>query len=158
MGEKLVEVAGHIEMSARGRVSELFPYIYQASKRMSTRAISDFLAGNFGVKLSAVSISKALKNEERHWERFAEIIEPSGNTVARAHGESARSLLGDENLFFSLLAHLPRLSGEAACDEYKVAVDFLKRRWFSLDSDVRDNCLGYITDDRGRDFIYGIGA
>jgi hypothetical protein len=56
MGERLVQCAQEQEISARGRISELFPYIYQASKRMNTRAISSFLTDNFGLELSAVGI------------------------------------------------------------------------------------------------------
>jgi hypothetical protein len=149
MGEKLAECAQEQEISARGRISELFPYIYQASKRMSTRAISSFLADNFGLKLSAVGISRALKDEKKHWEWLAETVEPAAQIFARAHGVSAYGILDDENAFFGFSEQTPKVSGEEGFHEYRGAEDFLKRRWFSLDKDVRDSCMAFIPNEAG---------
>jgi hypothetical protein len=148
MGEKLLERAKEHEISARGRISELFPYIYQAAKRMSTRAISEFLAVNFGVKLSAVGISRALRDEEKHWEGLAEIMEPSAVIVARAHGISAYWVLDGAEDLKSLENESPTVCGEDGYLEYKAAVEFLKRRWFSLDKEIRDSCMRFVVDDR----------
>jgi len=147
MGEKLAECAQEQEISARGRISELFPYIYQASKRMSTRAISSFLVENFGLKLSAVGISRALKDEKRHWEWLAGIIEPPAHVFARAHGVSVRGILDDENAFHGFADKTPTVSGQDGYYEYEEAREFLKRRWFSLDQEVRDNCISFVPDD-----------
>jgi hypothetical protein len=147
MGERLALCAQEQEISARGRISELFPYIYQASKRMSTRAISSFLAENFGLKLSAVGISRALKDEKKHWEWLAETVEPPAQIFARAHGVSAYGILDDENAFFGFSEQTPKVSGEEGFQEYRGAEDFLKRRWFSLDKDVRDSCMAFVPNE-----------
>jgi hypothetical protein len=149
IGERLAQCAQEQEMSARGRISELFPYIYQASKRMSTRAISSFLADNFGLKLSAVGISRALKEEKKHWQWLAETVEPAAQIFSRAHGVSAYGILDDENAFLGFSEQAPKVSGEEGFQEYQGAEDFLKRRWFSLDKDVRDSCMPFVPNEDG---------
>jgi len=147
MGEKLLQCAQEQEISARGRISELFPYIYQASKRMSTRAISSFLADNFGLKLSAVGVSRALKEEKKHWEWLAETVEPAAQIFARAHGVSAYGILDDEDAFLGFSEQTPKVSGEDGFYEYEGARDFLKRRWFTLVKDVRDHCMPFVPNE-----------
>jgi hypothetical protein len=147
IGERLAKHAQEREISARGRITELFPYIYQASKRMSTRAISEFLADNFGLKLSAVGVSRALKEEEKHWQKLAEILEPSAMIVARAHGVEASAVLDDEEKFLALASRPPKLSRKEGHGEYEEAVGFLKRRWYTLDEESRQNCWPYLAGE-----------
>ena len=62
IGLKLVGHSKSTEFSAnRGLVIEMFPFIFEASQRMSARAISRFLKEEQGVKLSYVTITKALE-------------------------------------------------------------------------------------------------
>ncbi len=148
IGERLAKHSEEREISARGRITELFPYIYQASKRMSTRAISEFLNDNFGLKLSAVGVSRALKEGDKHWQKFSELIEPPAMIVGRALGISWRVLLKERGVFFPATAGERRtVNSEKGLSEYGEAVEFLKRRWFSLDEEIRDVCLGFVTDD-----------
>jgi hypothetical protein len=145
IGERLAKHSQEREISARGRITELFPYIYQASRRMSTRAISEFLDDNFGLKLSAVGVSRALKDEHKHWEKFAEIIEPEAAVVARAQEVDMESILENEELFLRLTEkQRPIVSGSIGLRSYEQAVDFLKRRWFALDEEIRENCLKFL--------------
>jgi hypothetical protein len=58
-------------------VIELFPFIFEASQRMSARAISRFLLEEQGVKLSAVTITKALNDPKKSWNAFFDTIDPS---------------------------------------------------------------------------------
>jgi hypothetical protein len=148
IGERLAKHSQEREISARGRITELFPYIYQASKRMSTRAISEFLADDFGLKLSAVGVSRALKEEDKHWRKLAELMEPPAIIVGRALGISWRVLLKERGVFFPATAgEPPTVNGERGLLEYREAVEFLNRRWFSLDEEIRDVCMGFMTDD-----------
>jgi hypothetical protein len=55
--------------------------------------------------------------------------------------------LDDENAFLGLSAKSPSVSGEEGFREYESAMEFLKRRWFSLDRDVRDSCVPFIPDE-----------
>src|ERR1700689_1478807 len=84
IGLKLVGHAKSTEFSAnRGLVIELFPFIFEASQRMSARAISRFLLEDQGVKLSAVTITKALNDPKKSWNSFFDAIDPSGRIIAK---------------------------------------------------------------------------
>lgn len=84
VGQKLVGHSKSAEFTAnRGLVVELFPFIFEASDRMSARAISRFLMEEQSIRLSAVTITKALNDPKKSWLSFFEIIEPSAITTAK---------------------------------------------------------------------------
>ncbi len=84
IGLKLVGHSKSTEFTAnRGLVIELFPFIFEASQRMSARAISRFLIDEQGVKLSAVTITKALNDPKKSWNSFFDIVEPSALAIAK---------------------------------------------------------------------------
>ena len=83
IGLKLVGHSKSTEFTAnRGLVIELFPFIFEASQRMSARAISRFLLDEQGVKLSGVTITKALNDPKKSWNAFFDTIEPSARVIA----------------------------------------------------------------------------
>jgi hypothetical protein len=153
VGEALTQYADQrAEFSARGIIGELFPYIYQASRRMSTRAISRWLEEGPKIKLSAVSIAKALRNPEKYWQQFAESIEPQARIVQDALDWPMEDFLYKPEGFEHVVSDsktAPKVSGESNDEmqrsiwEYENAVEFLRRKWFSLDPAVRDNCWKY---------------
>jgi hypothetical protein len=150
IGAGLLEYAEQeAEFSARGLLGELFPYIFQASRRMSARAISRWLAEGPKVKLSAVSIAKALRNPEKYWEEFADFVEPQARIVENALDWPMEEFLYNQEGFLDHVGdkkNLPKVSGDTteeelcSLDEYRAAVIFLRENWFSLDSSVRDKC------------------
>jgi hypothetical protein len=84
VGQKLVGHSKAAEFTAnRGLVVELFPFIFEASERMSARAISRFLLEQQNIKLSAVTITKALNEPTKSWISFFESVEPSAKVVAK---------------------------------------------------------------------------
>jgi hypothetical protein len=84
IGLKLVGHSKATEFSAnRGLVTDLFPFIFEASQRMSARAISRFLLEEQGVKLSAVTITKALNDPKKSWNAFFDAVEPSARVIAK---------------------------------------------------------------------------
>ena len=84
VGQKLVGHSKAAEFTAnRGLVVELFPFIFEASERMSARAISRFLLEEQNIKLSAVTITKALNEPQKNWISFFESIEPSAKVIAK---------------------------------------------------------------------------
>jgi len=153
VGEALTQYADEqAEFSARGIIGELFPYIYQASRRMSTRAISRWLEEGPKIKLSAVSIAKALRNPEKYWQEFAESIEPQARIVQDALDWPMEDFLYKSEGFEGLINDpktSPRVSGDSNDEiqrsiwEYQDAVQFLRHKWFSLEPAVRDNCWKY---------------
>lgn len=84
VGQKLVGHSKSTEFSAnRGLVVELFPFIFEASERMSARAISRFLLEEQNIRLSAVTITKALNDPQKYWVSFFESIAPSATVIAK---------------------------------------------------------------------------
>ena len=138
------------EFSARGVVDELFPYIYMASKRMSTRAISRWLKDTHKIKLSPVTIAKALREPDEHWETFFEKIEPSARIFGDAHSVYMADFLMNHELFsgLKLSGKNLTLSGEEGYDEYQRAAEIIERDWFkALDEGMREECARYIPDE-----------
>lgn len=66
VGQKLVGHSKSAEFTAtRGLVIELFPFIFEASDRMSARAIGRFLEQEQKIKLSQVTITRALNDPKK---------------------------------------------------------------------------------------------
>jgi hypothetical protein len=150
VGKSLVEYSKDIaEFTAQrrlGLIDELFPYIYRASKRMSTRAISRWLKESHGVKLSAVTIAKSLRESDRHWLSLFEEVEPAANIVARAHDyPSGRALLEDHQAIFHVIHDTPSVSGESGMNEYCKAQNLVEALWLKvLDEAGREDCLAAV--------------
>jgi len=84
VGQTLVGHSKSAEFTAnRGLVVELFPFIFEASERMSARAISRFLLEEQNIKLSAVTITKALNDPKKSWLSFFDTIEPAAIIIAK---------------------------------------------------------------------------
>jgi len=150
IGTSLVAHSQEQGISGRGLVTSLFPYIYTASKRMSTRAISSFLQDEHGVKLSAVTIAKALREPEKHALAILDRVEPAARTVAAALDIRPERLLEDADLFDAIRGNSPGIwpgtheqTGEALA-EYDAARDCLETEWFALPSDLRLMTLGVL--------------
>lgn len=154
LGLKLVEDAAlNEEFSAqRGLINELFPYIYEASKRMSSRAISRWLEAN-GTKLSPATIAKALRNPDPYWQELFEEIEPAARIVANAHNMTIGDLLKDPRLLNVADASMPTIEGVTRegqlhfYGEYKSALDRLYEEWAQLSDTVREACLSSVNLD-----------
>lgn len=141
IGRQLVESSFHPEPGERGVVTQLFPYMFEAYKRISARAISRELEKR-GVKLSQVSISKALRHPTPHFIAHFDHIEPAARTIRRNMGISVMSLLTDENSF---------QEAELACEKHHFvdddprpvweAMSILRNEWWFLSDDFRQQCL-----------------
>jgi hypothetical protein len=84
VGQKLVGHSKSTEFTAnRGLVVELFPFIFEASERMSARAINRFFEQEQKIKLSAVTITKALNDPKKSWISFFETLEPNATITAK---------------------------------------------------------------------------
>lgn len=148
LGAKLVEDAMlREEFSAqRGLVNELFPFIYEASKRMSSRAISRWLEAN-GTKLSAATIAKALRNPEPYWQEILDEIEPAALIFQRAHNVDPKHFLANQQLFDGLSEKPPTVSALSpdvkfeSYEEYQEACEKLRDDWFCLPDVAIETCL-----------------
>jgi hypothetical protein len=148
LGSELVENSRLAdEFSAqRGLINELFPYVYEASKRMSSRAISRWLAEK-GVKLGPATIAKALRNPEPYWQELADEIEPAARLFSDAHDIALRDVLTNGDAASSLAAQPPVVAGATrggimdSLSDIENATEKLLE-WFKLPDSAREACLG----------------
>jgi hypothetical protein len=154
VGAQLVEHARQdAGFSARGVLGELFPYVQDASQRMSTRAISRWLADTHGIKLSAVSISKALRNPDKYWDEYFDAIEPAAINVENQSEVFMKDFLLQGDLFFNvvepkcldLISAGWATNGEV-CDADQLNADLQKLNslWFNLDESIRARGSGTV--------------
>lgn len=149
IGRDLVAHSQREEMAAkRGLVVELFPFIYEASSRMSARAISRFLLEQHGVKLSAVTITKALADPQKNWNLYFDNIEPIARAFERGSWHTLMSkFLFDDKKFHEMTKALPIRAFEGhwldlrALTRIKVEDDeagnILREKWFSIPQEIR---------------------
>ena len=143
IGSELLEHSRKTKFTAqRGVIEMLFPYIYQASKRMSTRAIRDWLEDKHGIQISAVTIAKALRNAPDYWSRFHAYIDFSACEFAAAHEVKVEEVLFDRKRFEALKKQPVTLWCKNPDDReekmqravsYQISTQVLERDWFGLD-------------------------
>ena len=148
VGRKLLDHSKQAEFTARrGAVVEMFPYIFTASDRMSARAIARFLENEFGIKLSSVTITKALKDPKKTWNAFFDELEPH---ALRFQAET--SMLLTEFLFKDKNVKNPenillRLQKKALFTlEYDHSDRVLREKWFSIDLKIRLKARPYLEE------------
>ena len=152
IGLKLVGHAKATEFTAhRGLVIEMFPFLFEASQRMSARAISRFLLAEQGVKLSAVTITKALNDPKKSWNAFFDTIEPSARDIAGwAKLESLdwlfKSRVGYEKWVDSAIGNpLGRLGAKLFLKADVLSADrILRGKWFCINHEARQKAKPYL--------------
>ena len=155
IGQKLVGHSKEAEFTAnRGLVIELFPYIFEASERMSVRAISRFFEAEQDIKLSYVTIGKALNDPKKSWLSFFDSVESAAVVTAEwfnpptfkylfwSKGEYDSKIMPDAN------GKLVRAFGHgvrALIQPGRVAADrVLREKWF---------CIGQATRLKAKPFL-----
>lgn len=162
IGKQLVEYSqDSAAFSAqRGILDDLFPYIFEASKRMSLRAIGRWLQSEHQITISATSLAKAMRNAHKYWIQNLEEIEPSVRIVARAHKVSPSFVMSSENVIRRLEGQIPTLAGDGdegarIMWEYDDAVAAIKAFWSWMPTDACSECLAQaekyfeVDDDMG---------
>jgi hypothetical protein len=148
IGSELVQASESLEEFSRqrGLINHLFPYVYQASKRMSSRAISRWLEEK-GFKLSAATISKALREPDAYWQELADLIEPPARLFAQAHNRQLTEILSNRDLFDLDTEQAPTIAATGPDDASEMvdavndAASTLRDDWFELPESARDACL-----------------
>ena len=148
LGWELMECSKENEefSAQRGLINELFPFVFIASKRMSSRAISRWLETK-GVKLSAVTIGKALRNPKQYWQELLEEMEAPARILANAYGCEVNGLIESRDLFERFAKESPTVEAVTregvmiSLDEIRVAANELDEKWFSLPESIREACL-----------------
>ena len=157
LGAKLVQESRlNVESCMqRSVIFHLFPFIYEAAKRMSTRGIVRWLEAN-GTKISLATVAKALRTPNQYWQEIYEDIEPAAMVVAQTHNLAIRTLLTDQELFFDLVHDkntFPNLQSKSSedkaqehCDEYLDACAKLQEDWYCLPPTAIQACLASIQE------------
>jgi hypothetical protein len=123
-------------------IVEIFPYVFQASERMSARAISKWLDERHHIYLSPVTIAKALREAERYWGLFFDRIYPSACAFQSAVGARMEQFLFDRQTFEQLLKQGPKrrpAPNAAPALKLRAALDYDSARrtllndWFAMD-------------------------
>jgi hypothetical protein len=157
VGTELVAASKEIECSPGEILQEIFPFVFEASRRMSARQISTWLKENRGIEISQPTISRALRNPRKYWEAFADSIEPHARIVENALDWPMEKFLYNQKGFEHATVEQkerPKVSGDteeemlASLDEYRSAVGFLRDNWFSLDNSVRDSCYPFFQPEK----------
>ena len=151
IGKSLAEHSTQAEFTARGAVDDLFPFIYVASKRMSVRAISKWLEEQHNVKISHVSISKALNNADEHFQKITDkvfetaLILEEEITYDAAPFNSMFQFLFSEKAFEEACHKTMnfRLADTSAGFEFSL-FDTIRANWFTLPVEVRDKCEPFL--------------
>ncbi len=156
VGKNLVGHARGVTLEEkRGVVVELFPFIYEASARMSSRSISKFLWDQHRVKVSAATIAKALSDPKKSWNRYFDVIEPFARVFEKGsyHWRMAEFLFDDKvfnRMFDSFPVRAYRghwLDLKALCritiDDAEAA-NILRDKWQSIGMETRLKARPYI--------------
>ena len=148
IGDGLIQHAELTPVTARGLAEELFPYIYVASKRMSTRAISEWLEKEHNVQISHVTVSKVLKNSAENFGRIVDRVYPAADTLeihcnydANIHTSSKLAFLFDEKYFEQITQNMTLdIGSDINFGTVLYAIQKIKEEWFALPKEVRDRC------------------
>lgn len=155
IGSELVEVSQKTERSPGEVLEELFPYVYDASRRMSTRAISAWLRENHGIQISQPTISRALQKAEKYWQGFADFIEPWARRVEAEIDAGLDDFLFEDDVFKHMVKQVPPAKAFAPGSddavrygEFEGAVSILERKWFTLSLETRLLCRRYFAEPK----------
>jgi hypothetical protein len=154
VGNSLIEHVRDAASTRQGIVDELFPYIVQASKKISARAIGRFLEEEHDVKISYVTIGRALRNPIKYWNLYFDDIEPHAWIVAESHKKSLKDFMSGPEKYQEMLEGKPELTVDdienpqdsffRVENEYNNAVAVLDAKWFCFDADILDEARFYL--------------
>jgi hypothetical protein len=145
LGSELVAASKKVERTPGEILQEIFPWVFEASRRMSARQISAWLKEQRGIEISQPTISRALRSPKGFWDGFAETIEPTARRIASSVGASMKDLLLDDGNDASYDFHLAyqkakRELSKEEIQEVEEGLEFLRENWFSLSVGTRRAC------------------
>jgi hypothetical protein len=156
IGQTLVAHAHKVKLEEkRGVVIELFPFIFEASARMSARSISRYLKEKHGVQLSAVTVSKALSDLKKSWNQYFDVIEPFAKVFEKGSYLTPMSVfLFDDRKFNEMVEAFPIRAFKGHWLDLKAlcritvadaeAANILREKWVSISMDIRLKARPYI--------------
>lgn len=150
IGKSLSEYSRGAEFTAqRGLVGELYPFLVDASARMSSRAISRFLEKKHSVKLSYATITKALNGPEKYWRIYFDSFLTEAAYIEQATKIPRADIL--LNPKGAILTHIKQLRKQAKDGEFdKIDLALVKAqetvslKWYSLNLEEMQAALPYL--------------
>ena len=153
IGKDLFQQSQRESSSAHGILDELYPYIYAASSRMSTRAISEWLCEQHNIKVSHSSIAKALRESGEYIAPIADRVCGLAELLERETEVPLYFVLYDvtgapgvPESFTELESRLKELSSAA-----QRAVLELKSTWFEYPAIFREACYNFFPEPEADD-------
>jgi hypothetical protein len=155
VGNSLIEHVRGTAASRHGIIDEIFPYARQAAKKISARAICRFLEEEHGVKLSYVTIGRALRQPEKYWNLYVDLnsIEQHLRIVGRTHNKPVKDFMSEPEKFQEMLEGEKVYAVDDILDEsaisrammdYENAVAVLDAKWFCFDEDILEEARMYL--------------
>ena len=150
VGSSLIEHVRDAASSRPGIVEELFPYIVQASKKISARAITRFLEKEHGVKISYVTVGRALRDPLKYWNLYYNRVEDQAWIVAETHSKNLKDFMSEPEKYQAMLDEKPvyLCDGPDGIFEaelaYNNAVADLDSKWFCFDEEILEEARQYI--------------
>jgi hypothetical protein len=157
VGQKLVGHSKSAEFTAtRGLVIELFPFIFEASDRMSARAIGRFLEQEQKIKLSQVTITRALNDPKKSWLSYFDNIEPEAITIAKWFRPASFKFLYFSKSDFDTRMNFEKegvIGGAMARGalallrpDRAAAIKLLREKWFGIGLGIRLKAKPYLEE------------
>jgi hypothetical protein len=115
------------------------------SHSQSARAICRFLEEKHGIKVSYVTVGRALRDPQKYWNLYFDSIERRAWNVAEAHDKTLRDFISEPEKYQEMLEGKPvfQFDGKpdpedlfAAADSYKYSVKVLDEKWFCFNGDI----------------------
>lgn len=146
IGAELIEHAQQEAVPARGKLEELFPYIVIASKHMSARAISRWFEDKKNWKISAASVAKAIREQDRYCGLIYKRSLVGAEYLADISDFTADAILANQNKEQDALnnEYLEKLNGtDVEKTRAKALITGIKmlNEWNDLPEEIRNLCI-----------------
>ncbi len=132
VGFKLMEFAEQNPASSRGLIHEFFPYIYEVSARMSSRATSAYLRDEHGIGISPSTITRALRNPEPFFDASIDAIEPAVAGIRQGFGDGVSSVVLEDEAEW--IEHVHKSAPDTGRAEGAEFAELMAERMSALES------------------------
>ena len=151
IGEQLIKHSLNEPISVQDKITEMFPYIYVAAERMSSRKISEWLEENHKIKIHHSSIASALRQSDTYLQKYVDTACNITTSILHFFATSPELVGVDFPSFFqiltrsdsldSILENLPSISDQNFLfGDLQFLTNKLDKEWYSLPDIVRNRC------------------
>lgn len=146
IGAELVDHSQQEFTAEKSSMEELFPYIMIAAKTMSARGISRWFEDKKNLKISAASVAKVIREQDRYCELIYKRARVGADYLASISDFTADAILADENREQKTLSdeYLKKLNGteeeRARADALITGIKMLNE-WNGLPEEIRNLCI-----------------